>query len=101
MIAFEHQFTDVADHPLLYPVIEVALILVIAELSYRFIEQPVAKFDYRQLRTWFAQLVDRRVADRTPRIVVAIAAVILPSAVSGWCRHHTRRRFTSRNWPSG
>lgn len=77
MIAFEHQFTDVADHPLLYPVIEVALILVIAELSYRFIEQPVAKFDYRQLWTWFAQLVDRRVADRTPRIVVAIAAVIL------------------------
>ncbi len=48
MIFFEDKFRNVANHPILYPTIEIILILVISEISYRFIEQPMAHFDYRQ-----------------------------------------------------
>ncbi len=49
MIFFETIFKNIADHPVLYPVIEVAIIFGLTELSYRFIEQPLAHYPYKQL----------------------------------------------------
>lgn len=51
MIFFESVARDIADHPVLYPVIEILIIMGITELSYRFIEQPLAKLDYGHLGT--------------------------------------------------
>ncbi|KRN18734.1 acyltransferase [Lacticaseibacillus camelliae DSM 22697 = JCM 13995] len=56
MIFFENAFRNVADHPVLYPVIEVAIILVISELSYRFIEQPAAHVTKPQLQAFWQRL---------------------------------------------
>ncbi|KRN29420.1 acyltransferase family protein [Lactobacillus selangorensis] len=50
MIFFEDAFPNVADHPVLYPVIEVLIICAISEFSFRFIEQPLAHFDYQQVK---------------------------------------------------
>lgn len=53
MIFFERTFKDIAKHTVLYPVIEVLIILALTELSARFIEQPMARFDYRKTGDFF------------------------------------------------
>lgn len=55
MIFFESYFKNIADHPILYPVIEVAIIFGITELSYRLIEQPLAHYQYAKLWGQFRQ----------------------------------------------
>lgn len=49
MIFFESKFEDIANHPVMYPIIEVAIILLISELSYRFFEKKTTKFNYTNL----------------------------------------------------
>ncbi|GGC77129.1 acyltransferase family protein [Enterococcus wangshanyuanii] len=52
MIFYEAKIKNLSDHVLLHSLIELALILGISELSYRFIEKPLGKFYYKY--TWFA-----------------------------------------------
>lgn len=49
MIFFESKVTNIADHPYLYPVIEVILILIISWLSYTFVEHPLATHNWKDL----------------------------------------------------
>ncbi|MGM0215501.1 acyltransferase family protein [Enterococcus sp. AZ109] len=55
MIFYEAKF-NVADHLILHTIIEIVLILLITELSYRYIEKPMRFFNYRELfsniRSW-------------------------------------------------
>ncbi len=55
MIFYEAKF-NVADHLVLHTIIEIVLILLITELSYRFVEKPMRFFNYRglfaKLKTW-------------------------------------------------
>lgn len=78
MIFFESKFPDIANHPILYPVIEVVLIVAISEVSYRWIERPIGQFDFSQLKTWFQGLLrnDSR-KGWTNRIAAALVALIL------------------------
>ncbi|MTD41557.1 acyltransferase family protein [Erwinia sp. CPCC 100877] len=52
MIFYEAKITNLSDYVLLHSIIELALILGVSELSYRFIEKPLGKFYYKY--TWFA-----------------------------------------------
>lgn len=52
MIFYEAKIKNLSDHVFLHSLIEIALILGISELSYRFIEKPLGKFYYQY--TWFA-----------------------------------------------
>lgn len=52
MIFYEAKISNLSDHIWLHSLIEMALILGISELSYRFIEKPLGKFYYKY--TWFA-----------------------------------------------
>lgn len=49
MIFFEARFQDIANHPVLYPTVEVIIILLISELSYRFLEDSASKIYYLNL----------------------------------------------------
>lgn len=42
-------FKNVADHQFLYAVIELTMIIVMSELSYRYIQVPFAKYDYQTI----------------------------------------------------
>ncbi|MBO0461666.1 MULTISPECIES: acyltransferase family protein [Enterococcus] len=59
MIFYEAKVSGIADHVFLHTVIEITLILLISELSYRFIERPLARFDYGQtfrvVKGWFTK----------------------------------------------
>ncbi|GKQ42767.1 acyltransferase [Companilactobacillus sp. RD055328] len=56
MIFFESIFTNVASHPVLYSVIQIIIIMTLSELSFRFVEQPLAKFDYKKVLDYFKNL---------------------------------------------
>ncbi|VDG17847.1 acetyltransferase [Lactobacillus sp.] [Lactiplantibacillus mudanjiangensis] len=51
MIFYESRVQNIGDHPLLNSLIEVALIMVFTELSYRFIENPMRHYNYRRAFT--------------------------------------------------
>ncbi|MSE06716.1 acetyltransferase, partial [Lactobacillus salivarius] len=48
MVFFESKVKNIAAHPWLYGLIEIAIILAISEISYRYIEIPLKNFDYSQ-----------------------------------------------------
>ncbi|AEV95134.1 acyltransferase family protein [Pediococcus claussenii] len=68
MIFYEQVFTNIAAHPVLNIIAEILIILAISELSYRFVEIPLAKFNYRD--TWGF-----------------IKSVVQPSSSLGWKRY--------------
>ena len=51
--------TDIADHVLFHTLVEITLILIISELSYRYVERPLARFDYGRtfqvMKGWFSK----------------------------------------------
>ena len=55
MVFFEAKFTNLAAHPVLYPLIETVIILAISELSYQLIEKPL-----RQAKAWEKVLWKKR-----------------------------------------
>lgn len=77
MIFFEDKFTDVADHPLLYHVIEVVLILVISELSYRLIERPLSHVSWAKWKSYFSDLISWRQGKYGQKIGFIFASLIL------------------------
>lgn len=60
MIFFETRFTDIADHQVLYPVVEVLLILLISELSYRVIETNLGNLHWQDVKDMFRWLTMRK-----------------------------------------
>jgi len=49
MIFYEMRVTNIAAHPLWNALIEIAIICVISELSYRYIENPLRRYHYSEL----------------------------------------------------
>lgn len=58
MIFFEAKFTDMANHAFLYHLIELILILGLAELTYHFIEKPFSKISFESIRVFIAHFKD-------------------------------------------
>ncbi len=75
MIFYETKVQNIGDHPLMNSLIEVALILIVTELSYRFIENPMRHYDYSRL--W----VDSREFMREPKFNRATATITGLTAV--------------------
>lgn len=59
MIFFESKFTHLGDHVHLYHVVELLLILLLSELSYRVIEQPFTKFNFTAFKQAVVAAVQR------------------------------------------
>jgi len=62
MIFYETRVKNIGDHPLMNSLIEISLILIVTELSYRFIENPMRHYDYSKV--WF----DARDFVRNPKL---------------------------------
>lgn len=56
MIFFEDKFTDWADNALWYHFWELCIIILLAEVSYRFVERPLGKVDISQVKSFLASL---------------------------------------------
>ncbi|KAF1296379.1 acyltransferase [Enterococcus sp. JM4C] len=83
MIFYESKISNLGDQVGLHTLIELVLILVISELSYRFIERPLGRFDYGHLITKFKQRI------RTPLLpkeiaLLTVSGLVLLTALVGW-----------------
>ncbi|HBQ43450.1 MAG TPA: acetyltransferase, partial [Lactobacillus acetotolerans] len=76
MIFFEDKVTDMADHVLLYHIIEVVIILLISELTYRLIEKPMGKISWAKTKNYFTQLFDIKRKDYLRKAEAVVAVLI-------------------------
>ena len=77
MIFFESYFKNIAAHPILYPVIEIGIIFGITELSYRWIEQPLARYQYRKMWQQLRQFISQPNWNRTAGVITGLTIVTL------------------------
>lgn len=77
MIFFESKFKNIADHPVLYPVIEVILIFLITEFSYRFVERPLAKASWQDVKNFFTS------STAVSRVLAIVIALIVATGGYG------------------
>ncbi|MHA8138492.1 acyltransferase family protein [Lactobacillaceae bacterium Scapto_B20] len=79
MIFYEARVTSIGERPILNAMIEIAIILVISELSYRFIERPIRHFDFKTLNYNFIEFfkLHSRFGKRRFWIVPIVALVII------------------------
>ncbi|MDN6639291.1 MAG: acetyltransferase [Tetragenococcus sp.] len=88
MILYEAKI-NVANNVWMHVFIELALILLCSELSYRFIEEPLRKFDYKKtwkmLKNWFSKplLSKQKAVGAASFVVVVIASIGMSIAPSG------------------
>ncbi|WP_461213127.1 acyltransferase family protein [Lacticaseibacillus sp. GG6-2] len=82
MIFWESRFQNAADHQLLYPVCEVIIIVLLTELSYRYIETPLAHFDFRQTKTFLVNFVHGK-THGAARVVPVVSALIMLVGAAG------------------
>lgn len=82
MIFFENKVVNIADHPVLYPLIELALIFLISEGLYRAVEQPLRHFDYHKSRTYLHELL-QKTSDRQLQKRQLLVATLALTAVIG------------------
>ena len=80
MIFYEAKIGNVGENVLLHTLIEIVLILLISELSYRFIENPLRKFHYkdtfRTVRNWFSKpVISRQKPWLLPGLLVSLVAL--------------------------
>lgn len=81
LVFYELRVKNMADHPVWHALIELAIILVISELSYRFIETPLRFYDWKKvgttIRGWFsAGKVWRHWLVIIPSLIVTVIAGI-------------------------
>lgn len=85
MIFFENKFKNLADHPILYPLIEIILICIISILSYVLIEQYFAKITWKQFQKDIKQIFQFK--NQKPNFVRGKVGLIIliPMIVVGLC----------------
>ena len=84
MIFFEDKVKDMADHVILYRVIEIVLIIIISELSYRFIEKPMGKITWAKTKEFFGKVTNLQntfIFQKAAAVMVAIVFVLGTAAI--------------------
>ena len=76
MIFFEDK-VNIGEHPDLYHIIEIVLILLVAEVTYRMIEKPMSKLTWAKTKAYFARIFDWETTDYPKKIQAFIAFLIL------------------------
>lgn len=56
MIAFDHFVKDLNAHPWLYGIAQIAIILLISEFTFRFIERPMGKMTWAKTKAYFKRV---------------------------------------------
>lgn len=81
LVFYELRFKNMADHPILHAIVELAIILIISDLSYRFIETPLRFYDWSNLVTtikgWFTtKNVWKHWLVIVPSLIITIVAAV-------------------------
>ncbi|MDV0429555.1 acyltransferase family protein [Lactiplantibacillus sp. DA1] len=90
MIFYETKVKNIGDHLLLNSLIEVALILVVTELSYRFIENPMRHYDYSRLFVDFKDFLRRPKLNRVTTAIVALTTILFVITAVGFVQQPSK-----------
>lgn len=77
MIFFEDKLTNIADHPTMYHIIEVLIILLLSEMSYRLVEKPCSKITWQKTKEYFAKVFDKQNNNYGKKVQAAFAGMVL------------------------
>lgn len=90
MIFYETKVKNIGDHLLLNSLIEVALILIVTELSYRFIENPMRHYDYSRLLVDFKDFLRKPKFNRVTTAIVALTTVLFVITAVGFVQQPSK-----------
>ncbi|QAS27702.1 acetyltransferase [Lactiplantibacillus plantarum] len=90
MIFYETKVKNIGDHLLLNSLIEVALILIVTELSYRFIENPMWHYDYSRLLVDFKDFLRKPKFNRVTTAIVALTTVLFVITAVGFVQQPSK-----------
>ncbi|WP_265478235.1 acyltransferase family protein [Lactiplantibacillus plantarum] len=90
MIFYETKVKNIGDHLLLNSLIEVALILIVTELSYRFIENPMRHYDYSRLLVDFKDFLRKPKFNRVTTAIVALTMVLFVITAVGFVQQPSK-----------
>lgn len=90
MIFYETKVHSIGDHPLVNSLIEVALILLVTELSYRFIENPMRHYDYGQLFTDIRDFFRAPHFNRVTGTMASLATVLFVITAVGFVQQPSK-----------
>ena len=77
MIFFEDKVKNLADHVVLYRIIEVALILILSEVTYRIIEKPWGKMTWAKVKDHLAKAATLNKNNIFQKVTTVFAALVL------------------------
>ncbi|MDF7672075.1 acyltransferase family protein [Lactobacillus sp. ESL0701] len=83
MIFFEDKVTNMADHVLLYPLIEIVLILLLSEISYRLIEQPLGKTTWVKFKKYCSHLFKKSTTNYLTKLQAIVSCLIFLIGTTG------------------
>nr|SFZ87947.1 Acyltransferase [Loigolactobacillus rennini] len=83
MIFYENQVKNIAQWPWLHFVVQLVLILVISELSYRLVERPFAHFNWHQWQSWLRKLVQPHSGYGWQRLMVLPFLLVFALGLTG------------------
>lgn len=90
MIFYETKVKNIGDHLLLNSLIEVALILIVTELSYRFIENPMRHYDYSRLLVDFKDFLRKPKFNCVTTAIVALTTVLFVITAVGFVQQPSK-----------
>lgn len=83
MIFYEQKIANVANHPWFHALIEITLILVVSDISYRFLELPLQHFNYSRTFAVIKDLCSKDSSYGWKRIWAVIATLVVVTATWG------------------
>lgn len=83
MIFYESKVKNIAAHPILNPIIEVAIILLITVFSYRYIEQPLAHVNWQQTKQFFSNIFQSKGDYRKHRVITGSLVLVALAGLVG------------------
>lgn len=86
VMIFYERLVKVGNHPLLNALVEIAIILAVSELSYRFIEQPCAHYQWANLPADIKNLVQRRDVSWQRWTRLGVSVLVFVIALVGFCQ---------------
>ena len=99
MIFFEDKVKNIADHVVLYRVIEVVIILVLAELAYRYIEKPLGKITWAKTKEYFAQVISLQQTNLLQKATAVLATIIFIVGSAAMIKSNTAKAANPNNSP--
>lgn len=96
MIFYETKVQNIGDHPLMNSLIEVALILIVTELSYRFIENPMRHYDYSRLLVDFRDFIRKPKFTRVTASITALTAILFVITAVGFVQQPSKAAATQK-----